>query len=203
MKRKKYALRTGVNPKTVWFYFIALAVFFIFFINRTQIYRSLPQSQSADFNNVFVTKVIDGDTVVLANRQRVRLIGIDTPEYNESDKLFRDASRSGLKPESIRALGRKSYFFTRDLCEGKYVRLEFGPDRYDKYGRILAFIFLPDGRMVNEEVLANGYALPLLRFAFRQEYRDRFVSAYNKARINNRGLWTQKPGLAQLERAYK
>ena len=64
-------------------------------------------------------RAVDGDTLKLENGERVRLIGIDTPEMHESAKLYRDSKKSGQDVKTIQALGRKAYYFTRDLVEGK------------------------------------------------------------------------------------
>ena len=72
----------------------------------------------------YVQRAIDGDTLKLSNGERVRLIGVDTPELHYSDKLRRDASRNHITEASIQKLGRMARDFTKDLVEGKSVRLE-------------------------------------------------------------------------------
>ncbi|MCD6459708.1 thermonuclease family protein, partial [bacterium] len=153
-----------------------------------------------DYSHIFVKKVIDGDTFILSTGERVRFIGIDTPELYESDKLYYDARRSGVSPKKIMRMGKLSYKFTKRLCEGKYVRLEFDNERFDKYGRILAYIFLDDGAMLNERILKQGHGLAYLRFYFRQDYKDRFITAENEAKKLKKGLWNMSPGLKELER---
>jgi len=66
-----------------------------------------------------VERVVDGDTLKLTNGERVRLIGIDTPEVHPSKKLQRDAKRSGKDIETITAMGRKASKFVKDLVEGQ------------------------------------------------------------------------------------
>ncbi|MFH1046270.1 MAG: thermonuclease family protein, partial [Candidatus Omnitrophota bacterium] len=89
---------------------------------------------------VLVTKVFDGDTLLLASGEKVRLIGIDCPEMYESDKLYRDARGAGEDITRIMEQGRKAWQFTRGLVEDKKVRLELDQERYDKYGRLLAYV---------------------------------------------------------------
>jgi len=140
------------------------------------------------YSDILVTRAVDGDTLVLENKERVRLIGIDTPEMHESNKLYRDAQRSGQEVEVIKQLGRQSYEFTKKLVEGKRVRLEFDVDRYDKYKRILAYVYLEDGTFVNAKIVEEGYA-SLMTYPPNVKYADLFLKLYRQARQNQRGLW--------------
>jgi micrococcal nuclease len=140
------------------------------------------------YANILVTRAVDGDTLVLANGQRLRLIGIDTPEMHESGKLHRDAKRMQQDIETIKALGRRSYEFTKGLVEGKRVRLEFDVERKDRYGRLLAYAYLEDGTFVNAEIVRQGYA-SLMTYPPNVKYADLFLKLYQQARENKRGLW--------------
>jgi micrococcal nuclease len=120
----------------------------------------------------------------------VRLIGIDTPEMHESSKLHRDSQRSGQDVRTIIALGRKSYAFTRNLVEGKRVRLEFDVEKRDRYERLLAYAYLSDGTFVNAEIVKQGYA-SLMTYPPNVKYVDVFKDLYREARENNRGLWQE------------
>jgi micrococcal nuclease len=125
---------------------------------------------------------------MLESGERVRLIGIDTPEMHRSDKLYRDARGSGQDIQTIMALGERAYRFTRSLVQGRRVRLEFDVDRYDRYGRLLAYVYLQDGTFVNAKIVQEGYA-SLLTIPPNVKYADLFLKLYQKARINKRGLW--------------
>jgi micrococcal nuclease len=142
----------------------------------------------ADYSNILVTRAVDGDTLVLENKARVRLIGIDTPEMHDSAKLDRDARRSGQDIASIKQLGRRSYEFTKALVEGKRVRLEFDVERFDKYRRILAYVYLLDGTFVNAKIVEEGYA-SLMTYPPNVKYADLFLKLYRQAREAKRGLW--------------
>jgi micrococcal nuclease len=119
----------------------------------------------------FVTKVIDGDTIVLENGEHVRYIGIDTPEKGRP--YYTEAKRQNEK-----------------FVKGRKVRLEYDVGKADRYGRMLAYVYSGD-TFVNEELVRSGYA-----FAYtvppNVKYAKRFVSLQEEARIQKRGLWGLK-----------
>lgn len=152
---------------------------------------SLPFGRRYNYEDILVKRVVDGDTLVLENGERVRLIGIDCPEMHESEKLYRQAQRSKTDIQTIMALGRRAYQFTRDLVQAKRVRLEFDVDRYDRYDRLLAYVYLKDGTFVNAKILQEGYA-SLLTIPPNVKYVDLFQRLYQQARENKRGLWKEE-----------
>lgn len=149
---------------------------------------TLPFGKAVDYNNVLVTRVVDGDTLQMETGERVRLIGIDTPEMHESSKLHRDALRSQQDIATITAMGRQAYNFTKRLVEGKRVRLEFDIEKRDKYNRLLAYVYLQDGTFVNDEIIRQGYA-SIMTFPPNVKYVEVFRESYSEARENRRGLW--------------
>lgn len=150
----------------------------------------IPFGHKYNYRNILVTRVIDGDTIELENGERVRLIGIDTPEIRYNKKLIRDIRRTKQDAATIIKLGRKSAIFTKNLVEDKRVRLEFDVEKRDKYGRLLAYVYLPDGRMVNEEILKAGYG-QLYTIPPNVKYVEVFIKAQRLARQYNRGLWME------------
>ena len=151
---------------------------------------SLPFGKAYNYDDVLVVRVVDGDTLKLENGERVRLIGIDTPEMHESEKLYRDSKKSGQDIKTIQALGRRSYKFTRQLVEGKRVRLEFDVEKQDRYKRLLAYVYLKDGTFVNAEIIKQGYA-SLMTYPPNVKYVDTFKELYKQARENDLGLWKE------------
>ncbi|MDD5347606.1 MAG: thermonuclease family protein [Candidatus Omnitrophica bacterium] len=151
---------------------------------------SVPFGKTFSYDDILVTRAVDGDTLVLENGERVRLIGIDTPEIHESRKLHRDSERSGRDIRTIKAMGEKSFAFTRNLVEGKRVRLEFDVEKNDRYDRLLAYVYLPDGTFVNAEIIKQGYA-SLMTYPPNVKYVDLFKQLYAEAREDNRGLWKE------------
>ena len=155
------------------------------------IVRAIPSQKSyaAEGSSIYyVERAVDGDTLKLSNGKRVRLIGVDTPEYHYSKKLLKDASRSKTDIKTIQALGKISSDFTKGLVEGKKVRLEFDVERYDRYGRILAYVYLEDGTFVNAEILKEGYG-QVMTIPPNVKYYDYFLKLEREARSNNKGLW--------------
>jgi micrococcal nuclease len=158
----------------------------VHYADQTKI--TLPFGRSYDYNDILVKRVVDGDTLQLETGERVRLIGIDTPEMHESEKLYRDSQRTKTDIATIKELGRRAYEFTRDLVEGKRVSLEFDVEKHDKYDRILAYVYLKDGTFVNAEIVKQGYA-SLMTYPPNVKYADLFLKLYQEARENQRGLW--------------
>lgn len=130
-----------------------------------------------------VEKVIDGDTIRLSDGRNVRLIGVDTPETHH--------------PEiPVQVFAEEASEFTKQLCEGFFVKLEYDIEREDKYNRTLAYVYLDDGRMVNEELIKRGYAYVLRRFPFKR--KEEFLILQDKARSEGRGLWSYNLSNARL-----
>lgn len=160
------------------------------FHSKEEVKWQISFGRDYDYNNALVIRAVDGDTLVLENNERVRLIGIDTPEIHESSKLSRDIQRSGQDKAVIKELGMQSYEFTKKLVEGRRVRLEFDAEKFDKYKRLLAYVYLSDGTFVNAEIVEQGYA-SLLTIPPNVKYAELFSTLYRQARENKRGLWRQ------------
>ena len=132
-----------------------------------------------------VERVTDGDTFrILLNgkSEAVRLTGIDTPESKPNKKARKDADRTGQDLALIVRLGKRSTdYLKRTLPKGTKVRLEFDVRERDGYGRLLAYVYLPSGLMLNELILLEGYATPMT-IPPNVKYADRFRAAHAKAR---------------------
>jgi len=123
------------------------------------------------------TRVIDGDTIVLDSNEKVRLIGVDTPETKDPRK-------------PVQYFGKEASEFTKRMVEGKKVRLEYDWQKIDKYGRTLAYIYLEDGTFLNAEIIKQGYGHAYTRFPFK--YLEEFRRYEREARENQRGLWAPR-----------
>jgi micrococcal nuclease len=156
---------------------------------------SHPQTPSSPAEGEWYTveRVVDGDTLeitVNGQEEKVRLIRVDTPEKYDSDKLRRDASRTGQDEQTINELGHRASEFTESLVpEGSQVRLEYDQQSRDQYNRLLAFVWLLDGRMLNEMILCDGYANALTRYPFHSDYMERFRACERQARGGEKGRW--------------
>ncbi len=128
----------------------------------------------------YVDRVYDGDTIHLSTGEKVRLIGIDCPESYDNRKLRRDARRTGESVESMIRRGKAATAFTRGLVEHKSVYLRYDVERYDRYGRTLAYVYLPDGTFVNAEILRHGHAVPM-NIAPNTRYQRLFRRIYQEA----------------------
>jgi micrococcal nuclease len=125
--------------------------------------------------------VVDGDTIALRNGERVRLIGVDTPEVD---------------PEiGVECFGRRASEFVEDLLdEGDRVRLVFDVERRDQYDRLLAYVYrASDDLFVNAELLEGGYA-QVLTVPPNVEHADEFRDLAREAREDGRGLWSACDG---------
>ena len=139
-----------------------------------------------------VLSIVDGDTVkvIYHNREEsIRLIGIDTPESIPNKKAIKDAQRTKSDIETITSHGREAKNFVKGLVKpGIFLKIEFDVRTRDKYGRLLAYLYLPSGKMLNEEIVKAGYA-QLMTIPPNLKYQERFLMAYREAMENHRGLW--------------
>jgi hypothetical protein len=119
-----------------------------------------------------VVRVIDGDTILLDANERVRLIGVDTPE-----------SVDPRRP--VEYFGKEADAFTRRMVEGKRVRLEYDQDTKDRYGRTLAYVYLENSTFLNTEIIRQGYGFAYTRFPFK--YLDQFRRYERDAREGRKG----------------
>ena len=119
-------------------------------------------------DNLRVKKVIDGDTIVLDDNRVVRLIGINTPEKYQK-------------------FGKEATLKTKELTENKEVMLEYDRGRYDKYGRVLAYVYTEE-YFVNYELLRQGIA-NLMIIPPNTKYFNQFKKARDEAKAERLGIW--------------
>ena len=147
---------------------------------------AVPEEGAADWRQV--TRVIDGDTILLDGDERVRLIGVDTPETVHPQK-------------PVEYFGKEASAFTRRMVEGEKVRLEYeqGTSREDRYGRTLSYVYLEDGRLLNLEIIEGGYGHAYTRFPFSK--MEEFRAAERYARETGKGLWEETAGVGKEGRS--
>lgn len=164
--------------------FFILSMFLLSFMS--------PFPSHAQTFTVVVLRVIDGDTIkinIQGKPESVRLIGIDTPESKANAKAMRDSNRSGQDVAAMISQGKEAAAYTRSrVKKGDTVRLETDMQQRDKYRRLLAYVWLSDGTMLNEAIVRAGYAQSAT-FPPNVRYQDLFLEAARDARRNGRGLW--------------
>ena len=147
---------------------------------------------SQAYERAKVLSIVDGDTVkVIYHKQEenIRPIGIDAPERWPNKKAVKDAQRAKSDIEIITSHGKEAKGFVKALVKpGEFLWIEFDARTRDKYGRLLAYLYLPSGKMLNEEIVKAGYA-QLMTIPPNLKYQERFLKAYREARENHRGLW--------------
>jgi micrococcal nuclease len=85
-------------------------------------------------------------------------------------------------------MGKEASSFTRKLVEGKRVKLVFDAQKHDKYGRLLAYVYLEDGTFVNGKIIEEGYA-QVMTIAPNVKYAKTFLKLEREARQKKKGLW--------------
>lgn len=128
-----------------------------------------------------VERVVDGDTLVLLDGTRIRLIGADTPET--------------VKPgEPVQPYGPEATAFTKAFVDqsGGRVYLRFDRERLDRYGRHLAYVW-NDDEMLNEALIRAGLATAEPQYRYAASVKRRFLDAEEAAKSAGRGIWSQSP----------
>jgi len=179
-RRGQYALRRAVRPAAA-----VLVLALLVLADRAGLFGRAPQPDVETYDaGVFrVVRVVDGDTLDVDTpdtvtgraHTRIRLWGVDTPETTKPD----------ARPQHF---GPQASAFTRRCCRGKPVRLELvkGKTR-GKYKRLLAYVHLPDGTMLNAELIAAGFGYADPRFVHPR--LGEFARLQRKAMREKRGLW--------------
>ena len=142
-----------------------------------------------------VLRVYDGDTfkckLESGEEVKVRLIGVDTPESTKNQKAYRDAERTRTDVEEIVAMGKEAKRFTESILKkGTKVVLETDVQVFDKYGRVLAYVYLPEGKMLNLLLVEEGYAM-VYTIPPNVKYAELFRKAQSTAMREGRGLWSK------------
>ncbi|MBP7767034.1 thermonuclease family protein [Candidatus Saccharibacteria bacterium] len=126
-----------------------------------------------------VARFDDGDTIAVkmnGREEQIRFIGVDTPETHDPRK-------------QVQCFGHAAADYTRQQIGSQSVRLETDPlgTNRDRYDRLLRYVYLPDGRLLNSEIIREGYGFAYTSFPFTKsaEFKAHEISA----RHNNRGLW--------------
>jgi len=138
------------------------------------------QPRAADGRAALCERVVDGDTIKLAGGERLRYIGIDSPESVDP--------RRPVEP-----LGREASEHNRGLVEGRSIRIELDVQERDRYGRLLGYVYVrgDDGRelFVNAEMVRAGYAR-VSTYPPNVRHESHLLELEREARQERRGLWS-------------
>jgi micrococcal nuclease len=127
-----------------------------------------------------IARFVDGDTITVdmnGTKETIRMIGVDTPETH--------------KPNTpVQCYGPEASAYTKNLIGNQPVRLQADPTNQnrDRYGRLLRYVYLPDGRLVQKEIINNGYGFAYTLFPFTK--KDEFIRTEASAQQNAKGIWT-------------
>ncbi len=131
-----------------------------------------------------IVKVVDGDTVTIwldGRKQTIRLIGINTPETVDPRR-------------PVQCFGKQASDKAKELLAGHQVRVVLDPSQgnYDKYHRMLGYIYRDDGFFLNEYMVKEGYAYEYT-YRYPYQFQAAFKQAQKDAEAHGRGLWA--PGV--------
>lgn len=126
-----------------------------------------------------VVRFSDGDTIAVnmnGKEEIVRMIGVDTPETHHPDL-------------PVQCYGPAAAAYTKELIGTQRVRLEADPTNQnrDRYDRLLRYVYLPDGKLVQAEIIKNGYGFAYTSFPFTE--KEEFVALEQLAKSEAKGLW--------------
>ena len=133
-------------------------------------------SQIQNLEKAKVIKVIDGDTIEIEGKRKVRYIGIDAPETKDPRR-------------PIQCFGEEAYNKNKELVEGYNIEMEKDVSETDKFGRLLRYVYV-NGTFVNEYLVKEGFA-SVSTFPPDVRYVDIFLKAQTEAREKNLGLWSK------------
>lgn len=140
-------------------------------------------NNSESYNgSIKVVRVVDGDTIEIEGGEKVRYIGIDTPETVDPRK-------------PVQCFGVEASKKNKEMVEGKMVRLEKDITDRDKYNRLLRYVWLDDV-FVNLELVKQGFAYSY-SYPPDIKYQDQFVKAQQEAREAKKGLWNACPAVQE------
>ena len=148
--------------------------------------ESVSEKDFSSMEQVTVVRVVDGDTYVVKlgdDETKVRLIGVDTPESVASEVYLEKTGKENTE------FGKSvSDYMKNTIHEGDTLFLEFDVNKYDKYDRILAYAYFPDGEMIQEHLLKKGFA-QVMTVQPNVAYSEHFVELEQKAMEEGVGMW--------------
>lgn len=160
---------------------LCIALMLLFIVPATALAKELHTRQGR------VTWVNDGDTIQVQGVGTVRLIGVDCPEKEISDRDWKYLRHGCSKQDHLRLSAASTLKRVIALCKGEQVQVQVGGDKRDRYGRTLAYVWLADGRMLNQILIEEGRAMVYRRFDF--EHKEKFIRLETTAKQRRVGIW--------------
>lgn len=176
MARKPWYARKRLQRKAIGL-IVSLVIVGVGYYTEARTTPELPVTTPGYYR---VVRADDGDTIVVdmaGAEETIRFIGVDTPEVHDPRK-------------AVQCYGKAASDYTATRVNGATVRLETDPlsSNRDRYNRLLRYVYLPDGTLLNQSLIHDGYAFAYLSFPFTKS--DDFAAAQTNAREQNRGLWS-------------
>lgn len=126
---------------------------------------------------VYVKRVVDGDTFIDSQKRRYRLIGVNTPELKHGKTLEQPFAKEATT-------------FTKNQIENKSVKLQYTKTKYDRYKRLLVYVYTPEGKMLNRLLLEEGLAEVYRKAS--HKFKKEFYAIEKDAQDKNKGMWSFK-----------
>ena len=183
MRASSTAVRFGRRRRLPWWVAVVLLLAIAARV-WDQAQQPLPPPDALPEGEYQVERVVDGDTLLLANGARVRLQGVDTREVFER-------GGTGKRLDPPEPWGPEASEFTKKFIGDDRVRLQFDKERQDKFKRYLAYVWVGD-KMLNEELLRTGLAEHTPWYNYAKSKKDRFDDAEQEAKRQRRGIWSEE-----------
>lgn len=172
-------IHTRLTPKRMTVILSAVILLFVF-VRQQGWFKGVRQAAVENQPGLYaIDHFVDGDTIAVKMNGRtetIRLIGVDTPETHRPNT-------------PVQCYGPAAAAFTKNTIGTQKVRLEADPTNQnrDRYGRLLRYVYLPDGRLLDQILVEQGYGFAYTSFPF-QKKAD-FVAAEQQAKQDAKGLW--------------
>ena len=179
LRRRPFTSRRGLGSKKIAVFLVVVAVAVLLRLWQDRHQPAVPEA--LDEGTYAVRRVVDGDTLLLENGARIRLMGADTPET--------------VKPNHpVEPFGPQATLFTKNFLSGGRVFLTFDKQRLDRYKRFLAYAWLDESmeQMLNEELIRAGLAEAKTGYRFSPGMKKRFRRAEDEAKSAGRGIWSNE-----------
>lgn len=179
-RRRRPVRIKGIRPYRFAIILSLLAALILLRYWQEQSRPSVPAALSEE--TYAVERIIDGDTLLLVNGARIRLIGADTPETVKANC-------------AVEPFGPEATEFSKSFLGEGRAYLTFDGERLDRYGRFLAYVWRDEDmqEMLNEELIRAGLAEARTGYNFSQGMKTRFRRAEEEAKTERRGIWSVRP----------